>query len=70
MKNKNTVVRILFALFELVLVELHLSLVYPVEEGDLAAKGVVQLPPREHVLHHLGNKITAGVIDYDHWNRF
>ena len=45
MKNKNTVVRILFALFELVLVQLHLPLVDPVEEGDLAAKGVVQLPP-------------------------
>ena len=67
MKNKNTVVRILFALFELVLVELHLPLVDPVEEGDLAAKGVVQLPPREHVFHHLGNKnITAGVIDCDY----
>ena len=68
MKNKNTVVRILFALFELVLVQLHLPLVDPVEEGDLAAKGVVQFPPGEHVFHHLcaTNYITAGVIDCDH----
>ena len=57
MKNKNTVVRILFALFELVLVELHLPLVDPVEQGDLAAKGVVQLPPGEHVFHYLGNEL-------------
>ena len=34
-------------------VVLVFPLVDPVKEGDLAAQGVVQLLPREHVLHHL-----------------
>ena len=55
---KYCLIWILFVLlFELVV--LVFSLVNPVEEGDLAAKGVVQLLPGEHVLHHLRNKVSG-----------
>ena len=52
---KYCLIWILFVLL-LELVVLVFSLVNPVKEGELASKGVVQLLPREHVLHHLSKK--------------